>query len=104
MTNQWTDLIDTDPVGAWHARPEKIPDEMFEGMRYIRESDRLMSNLAVLCEVLSENTGKLFLKYLTAELEKNPDDRGKREGHNVRIAAMVLAQNPDGSRQFPEVK
>ena len=51
MTN-WTDLIDTDPVGAydaWHIAASDWTSEL-----YRRNTRRLLSNLAALCEALAE--------------------------------------------------
>ena len=93
MTTQWTDLIDTDPVGAYQLMPKKTPDEMFEGMRYIRQKDRLMSNLAALCEALSSEL-KTF----------GSAPRYRTTTSKIRIAVMMTIRNPDGSRRFPEIE
>lgn len=86
MTN-WTDLIDTDPVGAaklWLEGPiEDTADRVLP-------TENLVSNLAALCEALSEQMA-------------SEGEQLKLAALGVRTDTMSGMRNPDGSRRFPKV-
>ena len=86
MTN-WTDLIDTDPVGAAKACMEDIDRPR---SNYDRDVTRLMSNLAALAEALTD---------VAMRLQHAPDHECTRSEY---IAALMKSmRNPDGSPRFP---
>ena len=99
----WTDLIDTDPVGAYHAREEwinrGIPTTRLEDGRRVMHEEmslyglgkadkRLMSNLAALAEQMAET---IRAEYAYDNIKE------------VIQEEMSYCKNPDGSRRFPEV-
>ena len=102
----WTDLIDTDPVGAWHAfELWKLNASYadFDNPAVIEiEKDRLLSNLTVLCEALSEQ-----LATCRSVFDEQNDQEGLRApytGKHTRQEVMRCLCYPDGSRRFPEVE
>ena len=86
MTN-WTDLIDTDPVGAWRLyKGESCASNDTEVRQQWHENrERLMSNLAALCEALH-----LKLK----------EESGRPDTDWIK----VMMRDNVGFRRFPEVK
>ena len=80
----WTDLIDTDPVAAAKAHAEER--EQYNDVS--DENDRLIDNLAALCETLAD----------PAMCHVRGEAKGRMSW------AMDMYRNPDGSRRFPEVK
>ena len=94
MTN-WTNLIDTDPVGAYHAFEDWKKDCLRRSKRKsfgINEEHliRMTANLAVLCEELS-------IYHI------RPGSRENEEAKAFRLRVMRRMFNSDGSRRFPEV-
>ena len=102
MTN-WTDLIDTDPVAAYHeyAKCKNIGMAYSTSNLWKEERERLMSNLAALCEELSESVA-----------EQTKDEMVMRSGtFNAAVTAqwirektMRVMRNSDGTPRFPKVK
>ena len=101
----WVDLIDTDPVGAYHAWRDSDGYAPFGNRTDFENAmGRLVSNLAALCEHMSyslaahvdANLGKRYI----AKNEQQMADHAKRQ----QISIMRHATNTDGSRRFPEVK
>ena len=62
MTGSWTDLIETDPLGAYHAWKDLSPIQRGKDLTTATERRleiRLMSNLAALCESLAKDMSDL---------------------------------------------
>ena len=90
MTSSWTDLIDTDPMRAWELYKKQEIDSVttLSANDLIDEVNRLMTNLAALCEALAD----------PAMCHVRGEAKGRMSW------AMDMYRNPDGSRRFPEVK
>ena len=106
MTN-WADLIDTDPVGAWHAYELwklNAPYAEFDNPAAIElEKERLLSNLAALCEALA---WRVYVEDERFRKAMNPGAIGSLPFDQESIIRYEIehSRNPDGSRRFPEMK
>ena len=93
----WTDLIDTDPVGAYHlwiaAAPVASAQDVLSGKER-RAEIRLMSNLTALCEELATELGSVTdedIPYLRKPISRDE-------------VSEVIQDVMRRSRRFPEVK
>ena len=92
MTN-WTDLIDTDPVGAYKEW-DKVRNQIL-GTYPTANEIRLMANLAALCEEFA--TQLAAAKYGLGHTDYATKDRAMK-------LALMGCRKPDGTRRFPEIK